>query len=373
LKNLVKIDSVNPSLIEGGAGEAEIAEYMASYLEDAGLETEVVKIEKDRFNVVGILKGMGGGSSLMLNGHMDTVGIKQMKIPPFEPRVEGNKMYGRGSADMKGGLAAMMSAAKAVSSSGVELKGDLIIAGVADEEYASIGTESLVANVMADAAIVCESTGLKVVTAHKGFVWIGVDVWGRAAHGSRPELGIDAIIMMGRVLREIEEFQKKHLKRWSHQLLGHPSVHASIIEGGRELSTYPDHCRLQLEMRTLPGQTVESVKGEIQKILDKLSKEDSRFKADLDIIFERGPLDISPRNEIVKVLRNSAQDIMGVEPEVSGMSCWLDSEIIWKAGIPVVIFGPGGEGIHAATECVYVDQVISLARILSQTTANFCS
>ena len=372
LKSLIKINSVNPSLVEGGAGEAEIAEFVAGFLEDVGLEAKVIEIEKSRANAVGVLKGKGKGPSLMLNGHMDTVGVKQMTIPPFEPRVEGNKIYGRGSADMKGGLAAMMSAAKAIVESGAELMGDLIVAGVADEEYASIGTERLVKDVSADAAIVCEPTDLKIVIAHKGFVWMGIDTWGKAAHGSRPDLGVDAIMKMGRVLKEIEELQREALPKRRHKLLGNPSIHASIIEGGRELSTYPDHCRLQLEVRTLPGQTVESVRGEIQKILDKLSKEDSQFKADLDIMFERDPLEVSPKEDIVKTLRGANYAVTGMKTEFAGMSGWLDSEIIWKAGTPAVIFGPGGEGFHAAIEYAYADQVVTAAKILSRTIASFC-
>ena len=247
LKDLIRINSVNPSLVEGAPGEEEIANFIADYMKEIGLEMHIEEIETGRPNVVGVLKGSGNGPILLLNGHMDTVGIDYMEIDPLNPVVKDGKLYGRGSFDMKGGLAAILAAAKAVSDSGEKIHGDLVVAAVCDEEYRSIGTDRLVETIKADAAIVAEPTELQIVVAHKGFAWIDIETRGIAAHGSRPEEGVDAITKMGKFLVELENLQKGILQQRQHELVGSPSVHASIIHGGRELSTYPDHCKLQIE------------------------------------------------------------------------------------------------------------------------------
>ncbi|MHA2213831.1 MAG: M20/M25/M40 family metallo-hydrolase, partial [Candidatus Thorarchaeota archaeon] len=246
LKNLVKINSVNPSLVDGAPGEVEIAELLSDYMQSIGLRTQIDEVKPGRPNVVGVLEGEGEGPSLLLNGHTDTVGIDYMDIDPFDPVVEDGNLYGRGAFDMKGGLAAIIAAAKAVADSGEQLKGSLVVAAVCDEEYASIGTEKLMEHIKVDAAIVGEPTELNILIAHKGFSWVQITTKGVAAHGSQHETGVDAIAMMGRVLRELEILQER-LTTKTHGLVGYPTLHASIIEGGRELSTYPDTCTLKIE------------------------------------------------------------------------------------------------------------------------------
>jgi len=371
LKELVKIDSVNPSLVPGGAGEAEIGAFVADFLDGIGLDVELCEVEKDRPNVVGVLRGKGSAPSLILNGHVDTVGVEGM-VDPFDPRIDGNRLYGRGSADMKGGLASILHAVKAVVDSDVELSGDLIVASVVDEEYASLGTERLMDSFSADGAVVCEGTGLEIAIAHKGFVWLEVETHGKAAHGSRPEEGIDAIAKMGRLLVELDDFGVKTLSGRSHRLLGSPSLHASIISGGRELSTYPDLCRLKLERRTIPGEDVALVHSEILSILERLSEADSKFKAELRTIFSRGPFNVSIEEMIVRSLGRAIHKVTGREPKYIGSYGWLDSEIIQNAGVPTAIFGPGGVGMHSTNEYVYVDQVVEAAMVLSQLIVDFC-
>jgi len=371
LMELIRINSVNPSLVPGGAGESEIAAYIADFLEGVGLEVELCDVEKDRPNVIGLLRGKGSGPSLILNGHMDTVGVEGMAAP-FNPRLEGDRLYGRGSADMKGGLTSILYAVKAVVDSEIELSGDLIVASVVDEEYASLGTEKLMESLSADGAVVCESTGLEIGVAHKGFVWLEVETYGKAAHGSRPEEGVDAITKMGKFLVELEGFGERILSGRSHRLLGSPSVHASIIEGGKELSTYPDRCKLKLERRTIPGENAALVESEILSILEGLSERDSRFQADLKTIFARGPFTVSTDEAVVRTLRESVITVMGREPRYIGSYGWLDSEIIQNAGVPTVIFGPGGGGMHGDNEYVYIDQVVEAAMVLSQFIVDFC-
>src|SRR2546427_3889847 len=258
LADLVRIESINPALVPGGSGELRIARYVAEFLKDAGIAAEVVEAAPGRFNAVGVLRGRGVGPRLMFNGPLDTVGVDGME-GPFSARVEGSRLYGRGAQDMKGGLAAALMAVEALAQAG-PLEGDVIVAAVADEEYESAGTRAILrGGVSADAAIVMEPTGLEVVTAHKGFAWAEIKTQGRAAHGSRPDEGRDAIAFMGRVLGEIERLQAKLSAAPGHPLLGHGSVHASLISGGQEQSSYPSECRLSPERRLLPREGAATI------------------------------------------------------------------------------------------------------------------
>jgi acetylornithine deacetylase len=332
---LVRIDSVNPDLVPGGAGEGELARFVAEWLADAGLEVEVDEVAPGRPNVVGRARGTGGGPTLLLNAHMDTVGYQGMEAP-LEPRVENGRLYGRGAYDMKGSLAAIMVAgAEAVRAS---LRGDVLVAAVADEEVYSIGAEAVARGCRADAAIVAEPTELRVVVAHKGFVWMEVETTGRAAHGSRPDLGEDAIVAMGHVLSRLGALAETLLANPSHPLLGSGSVHASVIRGGVELSTYPESCVLALERRTVPDETVELVEAQIREIAGG---------AEIRTIFVREPFEVAQGEPVVQaVLRHAGG------PEVAGFPGWADSAVFAAAGIPTVIFGPGGEGAHAQVEWV---------------------
>ena len=332
---LVRIDSVNPDLVPGGAGEGELARFVAEWLADAGLEVEVEEVAPGRPNVVGRARGTGGGPTLLLNAHMDTVGYQGMEAP-LEPRVENGRLYGRGAYDMKGSLAAIMVAgAEAVRAS---LRGDVLVAAVADEEVYSIGAEAVARGCRADAAIVAEPTELRLVVAHKGFVWMEVETTGRAAHGSRHDLGEDAIVAMGHVLSGLGALAETLLANPSHPLLGSGSVHASVIRGGVELSTYPESCVLALERRTVPGETVELVEAQIREIAGG---------AEIRTTFVREPFEVAQGEPVVQaVLRHAGG------PEVAGFPGWADSAVFAAAGIPTVVFGPGGEGAHAQVEWV---------------------
>ena len=372
LEGLVKIDSVNPSLVPGAAGEAEIADYVADFLRSAGLDIRLDEVKPGRVNAVGVLRGGGGGPTLMLNGHTDTVGIDYMEIDPLDPVVKEGRMYGRGTFDMKGGLAAILSATKAVADSGVELKGDLVVAAVCDEEYASIGTESVVEQVRADAAIVGEPTELQVLVAHKGFAWVDIETRGVAAHGSAWQVGVDAIAKMGKVQVGLERLQDEVLMKKSHRLVGPPSVHSSIIGGGRELSTYPDRCKLQIERRLIPGETREDVDAELEGLLGSIGDIDPEFDGDYEVKFFRGPMEISPEEEICSILSECSEEVRGEKPHFVGGSGWMDTQIIWGRGTPAVAFGPVGSGAHAAVEYVEVDSVVNAARILEKVIHRFC-
>src|SRR5262245_34074742 len=222
----------------------------------------------------------------MLCGHVDTVGVAGMSAP-FQPVTRDGKLYGRGAQDMKGGVAAMIGAATALAAGGGLARGRLIVAAVVDEEHASLGAEALVAGWRADAAVVTEPTGLDIAVAHKGFQWVEVETRGRAAHGSRPQEGRDAILRMGRVLSHLENLDRQLRSRTPHGLLGTASLHASLIGGGRELSSYPDRCTLQLERRTLPGEPGGVALSEVEQVLEVAAREDPEFDAVARPIFGR--------------------------------------------------------------------------------------
>src|SRR2546421_10007803 len=226
LRKLVAINSINPDLVADGPGEGEIARFVAAWLSEAGLEVILDEPEAGRPNVVAIARGSGGGRSLLLNAHSDTVGVAFMERP-HEPVIEGDRLYGRGAYDMKGGLASIMVAAARAKK--LKLRGDVILTAVSDEEFASIGTSSIVKQYHADAAIVTEPTELDVCVAHKGFAWLEVETMGTAAHGSLPELGVDAIVKMAKVLNGLEELDHTLHASPGHHLLRSGSLHASLI------------------------------------------------------------------------------------------------------------------------------------------------
>lgn len=371
LRQLVAIDSVNPELVPGGAGEGEIARFVAGWLERAGLEVDVEEAAPGRPNVIGIARGSGGGRSLMLNAHMDTVGVAGMERP-HDPVTEDNRLYGRGAYDMKGGLAAIMLAgARAREAS---LRGDVIVTAVVDEEYASIGTEAIVKRWRADAAIVTEPTALDICVAHKGFAWFEIEITGAAAHGSRPDLGIDAIVKMGKVLIGIEELdQRLRSSGNTHPLLGTGSLHASLIAGGQELSSYPEHCALSIERRTIPGEAPTAVQAEIYALCTALAFSDPALNVAVTPGLLREPFEVSQEEVIVQAVRRHAAAVLGREPGIGGATGWMDSALLAAAGIPTVVFGPGGEGAHAVVEWSDLTQVEQCAEILAAVAADFCA
>lgn len=351
LRDLVAIDSVNPSLVPGAAGERQIAECIAAQLRQVGLDVELHDAAPGRPNVVGVLEGRRGGRSLMFCGHTDTVGVQGMTAP-FDPVDKDGRIYGRGSQDMKGGVAAMIDAARLVAAGGLE-SGRLIVAAVADEEYASIGADALVARWRADAAVVTEPTDLQIAIGHKGFAWFEIVTRGRAAHGSRPADGRDAIFRMGRVLHELERLDRRLQAGRRHPLVGAASLHASLIDGGRELSSYPDRCALQLERRTIPGETDAAIRAEIDTVLTTLREADPEFEAALTPMLARPPYALAREHALPQALGRAA----GVETFV-GMSYWTDAAVLGSAGIPSVLFGPGGAGLHGTEEYVEIADVL---------------
>jgi acetylornithine deacetylase len=369
LSQLVAIDSVNPSLVPGGAGESEIAAFIAGWAREARLEVEVLEETQGRPTVLARAPGTGGGGTLLLCGHLDTVNVDGMTDPHL-PRVDGDRLHGRGAYDMKAGVAAALIAARDAAHMG--LRGDVVVAAVADEEHASLGVQEALRTVRADAAIVTEPTELAIAVAHKGFVWSEIEVTGRSAHGSRPHLGVDAIVKTGPVLTELGALDEALAER-VHPLLGRGSVHASVIEGGVELSSYPARCALGLERRTLPEETGAGVERELEAMLDRCRAADPGLEVEQRTVLVREPFEIGQDAPLVGVLRAAAEEELDEAPTVGGASYWADAAFIAAAGIPTVLFGPGGEGAHATEEWVSLADTEAVARTLTHVATRICS
>jgi acetylornithine deacetylase len=375
LRDLVAIDSVNPSLVPGAAGEGQIGQAIAAHLRGIGLDVELQEVVPGRSNVIGVLEGRAPGPSLMFCGHIDTVGVEGMAAP-FDPVERDGRLYGRGSQDMKAGVAAMIDAARHVAQTGGLRAGRLLIAAVVDEEYASLGADALVTRWRADAAVVTEPTDLQIAIGHKGFAWFEIETRGRAAHGSRPLDGRDAILRMGRVLHELETLDRRLQRAAPHPLMGTASLHASSIEGGRELSSYPDRCALKLERRTVSGETDADVTRELEAILARLRRADPEFVASLTPLFGRPSYELAQDHDLPRALSKARQDAAGAgegEPAFVGMSFWTDAAVLGKAGIPSVLFGPGGAGLHSVEEYVEVQDVLRCRDALSVLARSWCA
>lgn len=370
LSDLVAIDSVNPSLVPGGGGEAAIGERVALALRTAGLDVDIREVVPGRKNIVGVLEARQPGRSLMLCGHLDTVGVEGM-ADPFDPMVRDGRLYGRGAQDMKSGLAAMVDAAAQLAAKGGLDSGQLVVAAVIDEEHSSLGADALVRQYDADAAVITEPTDLKMATCHQGFEWIEVETRGRAAHGSRPADGRDAIVFMGRVLDSLDRLSKELTQRPKHRLLGTASLHASTITGGRELSVYPDRCRLSMERRTLIGEPAKVGFNEVGDIMDRLGLEDAGFEGSVSQLFSRPPHEIVSDHPICRAL-GGVLNGRGLCVEPVGMSFWTDAAILAQAGIPSLLFGPCGSGLHSREEYVDIESVYLCRNVLTELAQSFC-
>lgn len=360
---LVAIPSVNPTLAPGGAGEAEIAGVCADWLRGWGLDADVVDVASGRCNVVASLDG--DGPTLLFNGHLDTVGVGGMTVPPFGGPVRGGILQGRGSCDMKGGVAAILAAAARLARSGP--RPPLVVALTADEEHASLGMAALVrAGVSADMAVVCEPTSLAVMPAHKGFVWVRASFKGKAAHGSRPELGVDAIRHAAHYLAALDGYAARLRGQAAHPLLGHASFHAGIIRGGTAESVYPDACELLIERRTLPGETTSRVLADFQEVLDGLAGREPSLAASLEVTLERPGTEVPVSSRLVQGLLE-AGDAVGVPRAVAGMTAWVDAAFLNEAGVPAVCYGPGDIAqAHCADEWIEVEEIAACADVLER-------
>lgn len=381
LIRLVQTNSVNPDLETDGPGEAAIGACIAEILRSLDMDVIVDEPAPGRPNVTGIMRGRGTpvARNLMLNGHMDTVGVAGMS-DPFLGHIEDGMLYGRGSYDMKSGLAAMLGAAKALHDAGTVLEGDLILSFVADEEYESLGAQALAARLNDDssglprahAAIVTEPTDLHICPAHRGFAVFRITSFGRTAHGGQHRTGIDANMNMGLVLARLHGLARELTTSRRHPLCGEASLHVPLVEGGRSLFIYSHECHIMVERRTLPGESKASVTAELQGILDAVAALEPTFRATLELEMWRSPWEIDASADIVQSLARASRGVEHTREGFIGHGWWEDSAIFGEAGIPSVVMGATGGGIHQDEEWVEVDSVVSLAEVLRRTAIDYC-
>jgi acetylornithine deacetylase len=368
VQDLVRIDSVNPGLAEGGAGESEVAAFVAGWAREAGLMVETIEQTPGRPNVIVRGGRATGGRTLLLCGHLDTVGLAGM-TEPLVPRVDGDRLYARGAYDMKAGLAAALVACRDVAAAGIN--GEVVVAAVADEEHASLGIQQVLGHVHADAAVVNEPTELAIGTGHRGFVWTEVEVTGVAAHGSRPQLGVDAILNAGPVLVAFAELDRALAAR-PHPFLGPGNLHGSLISGGTEESTIPDRCTFTVERRTLPGETLAVVEADVAAVLDRCRAANPSLVVTSRTTLAREPFETPAGAPVVGILQEAARAVTGEPAALAPMSYWADSAFIAAAGIPTVLYGPLGEGAHADVEWVSLSGTRTCADVLTAAALEFC-
>ena len=371
LADLVRIPSVNPVLApDEPHGEGRIAAFIRDWLTARGIDARLEDVAPGRPNVAAEIVG-GDGPTLVLCGHIDTVGTAGMTIPPFEPRLEGGRLYGRGSFDMKGGVAAVLAAGAALArgaQAGIPLHGTVRLALVADEELTSLGADHFATRYRADGCILAEPTAGQLILAHKGFVWATIRTAGRAAHGSRWDLGTSAIGAMGRVIAALDAHDAHELRTRSHPLMGPASMHCALVQGGVGLSTYAPECVLRIERRTLPGESPDEVIAELRRVIRQ-----SGEAAEVALDVARPPMSCDPRSRLAGTVREAARYVTGAAPEESGVGYWTDAAIFAGAGTPALIYGPSGEGAPEAVEWVDVESVLQSAEVYVEAARRFCS
>lgn len=369
---LVRIDSRNPGLVPGAPGEAGVARMLAATLESWGFRVSMQEAMPGRPNVIARIGDAAAGAPvLMFNGHVDVVDVVGMVHAPFDADESGGRLHGRGSTDMKGGVASMCAAAWTAARRGV--RGEIIVAAVVDEEFESIGTRALIASgVRADAAIVTEPTRLAIAPAHRGFTWTEVLVHGRAAHGSRYDIGVDAIRHAAHLIQELDVVEQRDLTRRTHPLLGHASLHIGTIEGGSGWSTYPEACTVRIERRTVPGERAEDAVAEVEAAVARVRTRVAGFDATVRHVFSQQPSDVAVDAPIVTRL-GAALEAAGEIVAIEGLSAWTDAALLNAAGIPAVCFGPGDIAMaHAAEEWVSIDELERATAVLTNIAHDWC-
>jgi acetylornithine deacetylase len=364
---LVAVDSRNPSLVPGAPGEQEAAELLANVLESWGFAVRMDEVAPRRLNVIARI-GEGPGR-LVFAGHLDTVGVDGMTHDPFDARIAAGKLFGRGAADMKGGIAAMCAAA---ARSAAAAHCEVIVAAVCDEEYESAGMRFFLSSgLSADAAIVTEPTRLAICPAHRGFAWFIVRFRGRAAHGSRYDIGVDAIRHAGIFLTELDHLDRALLPHKTHPLLGRASVHASTIAGGAGFSTYPEDCVLRIERRTLPGERMDDVIAELESALALARARTMNLDASIELVIAQPPSSVATDTPVVTALATALHE-EGAKHRIEGMSAWTDAALLNAEGITAVCFGPGDIALaHSGTEYVDVAEIEVATRVLERVVRNW--
>lgn len=374
LADLVRIDSVNPELDPAHRGEGELARFVATWAGGRDLQVDWLERTPGRPSVIVTARGSGGGRNLLLNAHLDTVGVAGM-TEPFTPVVKDGRMFGRGVMDMKASLAACLITLTTAQERGLE--GDVILTAVADEEHGSLGTREALDHIAAagtviDAAIITEPTDLELHVAHRGFSVVEVTFAGKASHTSQPEAGVNAVTHLGRMLAAVDAHARSLLGSNPHPLLAFGSLQPVLVHGGRELFTTPAEATLTLERRTLPGETAAFVVEELQSLLDQLSRHDPSVNAELRTVVAREPFEAPLGSELELILAEAITAVHGTPPMRLGAPYWTDAALVAASGVPTLLFGPVGGAIHQPGEWLDVASVTTVQGVLERVATNFC-
>jgi len=354
--------------------ESDVAKFYAGWFKEQGIEAELQDVGKGRLNVLAWIRGSGGGSSLMLNSHTDTKPPYNMKIEPYNPVIKDGKVYGRGSLDAKAQLTAFAFALLAIHRAEVPLSGDLLFAGVAGEEWDSVGSRYIAKyGPKTDMAIVGEPTKLEVCVAHKGGISVTLTTLGRSAHSSMPHLGVNAIAKMGKLIMAIEEELPKKLSVERHPLLGVSTHSLGVISGGMQPAVVPDKCTLTLDIRTVSKKIEESIPQFFEEILNSIKAKDPDFNAEFSMRVRISPVDTKPDHPLVNALKRSILEVTGKEAKIVGAPYGTDAAHLVRGGIASVICGPGDIAYaHSPVEFVPIDEVVKAAEIFTLTALEIC-
>jgi len=372
LSAMVRIESVTPWLIPTGSGEAKVAAFIADWLDGTGAEVEVVEVEPGRPNVLARLRGTGGGPTLCLNAHSDTVGYESWPDEALEPRIDGDRIYGLGAADDKGGCAAAMLVLRSIAESGARLGGDLLVACVADEEGISIGSEHLARQGGIDAAIVIEPQPThELVVEHQGFGWIDVITRGVAAHGCEPDAGVDAIVHLAEVITRLHRLDRTVFQPQPSLMNGRTVFHTGTISGGTDYATYPSYAKVGIEIGTQPGEHLSDRLAEIEDIFDEIARTERGFSGQIDVRLDREPFVARGQEALQDVVVRAMTAALGREPKITGMNGWTDAALLQAAGIPTLLLGSTGDNYHTAGEWASISELVRLCDVLEQTARQF--
>ncbi len=372
LAAMVRIESVTPWLIHTGSGEAAMAAFIADWLDGTGAEIEIIEVEPGRPNVLARLRGAGGGPTLCVNAHSDTVGFANWPDEALVPRLDGDRLYGLGSADDKSGCAAGMLVLRSVAQSGTALRGDLLVACVADEEGISIGSEHLARQGGIDAAIVIEPQPTEeLVVEHQGFGWIDVITHGVAAHGSAPETGVDAIVHLAEVISRLHRLDRTVFTAHPSAMNGRTVFHTGTVSGGTDYATYPNRATLGIEIGTQPGEHLSDRVGEIEAIFAEIAETEPGFRGEVAVRLDRDPFLAQGHERIQQVVVAAMQDVLGHRPKITGMNAWTDAALMQEAGIPTLLIGSTGGNFHAPGEWTSISELVKLCAILEKTVVGF--
>ena len=372
ISDMVRIESVTPWLIPTGSGEAAVASFIADWLAGTGAEIEIVDVEPGRPNLLARLRGKKPGPTLCLNAHSDTVGYANWPDEALVPRLDGDRLYGLGAADDKGMCAAAMLTLRSLARSGGPEKGDLLVACVADEEGISIGSEHLAKMGGIDAAIVIEANGLpEIAVEHQGFGWIDVITHGVAAHGSAPDVGVDAIVHLAEVITRLHRLDTTTFVANPDPMNGRTVFHTGTVVGGTDYATYPNRATLGIEIGTQPGEHLSNRVAEIEAILDEIALTEPGFRGEVVVRLDREPFRAEGHETLLATVSRAVEAVMGEPARLVGVNAWTDAALMQDVGIPTLLMGATGGNFHAPQEWVSVSDVVNLCGILEMAASEF--